>query len=278
MEKAPALAIYLVTLELETNAELSAKGRAARGDLVAYPVSSTTEDVALFGYCCQRWGYECAVVWVGIEIAAVCDVVDVRDQTNLVALAQIEVLANPHVPGEKIGLAGRIASQQERLASKRDRRPIVIRELIDDAISVDIGGGIRWVGKTAVSDEVAAPIEAVRQVGHDAGLELVGDVQPVATIVDLDVERILRAKEGVGVALAGVVAEVARPAIICEELEVIGEASVGAHHDLMVVAVAEAGKRAVAEDGNSTVCWEGSEDLGSGFGASSLGPKGSRRF
>ena len=261
------MANYCVTLELEANAELGAKGRAAGRDLVAYPVSSTTEDVALLRYRRQRRGNECAVVRVGIEIAAVCDVVDVGDEANLVALAQIEVLANAHVPGEEIGLAGRVASQQERLASKRDHRPIIVRELIDNAVAILIHGGIGRVGKTAVSDEVAAPTEAMGQIGDDAGLELVCNIETIATVIDLDVERILRPEERVRIALAGVVAEVARPAVIGEELEVVGEALVSAHHELMVVAVAEAGKRAVAEDGNSAVCGEGSEHQGSGGGA-----------
>ncbi len=256
-------------LELEANAELCAKGRAAGRDLVAYPVRNATEDVALLGYRRQRRGNECTVIGVGIEIAAVCDVVDVRDQPNLVALAEIKVLADAHIPGEEIGLAGRVASQQERLASKRDHRPIIVRELIDDAVSVYIDCGIRWIGKATVGDEVAAPTEPMGKVGHDTGLELVGDIKTIAAIVDLDVEGILRSEERVRIPLAGVVAEIARPAVVGEEREVVGETLIGADHELVVVAVAETGKRAITEDGYSAVCRHGAEgkDKGSVCGA-----------
>src|SRR4029077_19610822 len=161
-----------------------------------------------------------AHVRVGVEIAAIGQIENICNQAYLLAFGKVEILGQTHVPGEEVRLARRITIQQMRgAASTLDHRAVVIRELVDHTVTVDIGGRVSGIRQAAVSDEVAAPGEAVGQCHTDTRLELVSDVETVSAVVNVEVEGILRAEESIGVALTGIVAVISGPGVIGEPLK-----------------------------------------------------------
>src|SRR5215813_8624575 len=113
-----------------------------------------------------------------------------------------------------------------------------------------------------MSDEVAAPNEAQRQVSNDTSLELMADVEPVAAVVKVDVEGVLSAEEGVGVALAGSIVLVGGPSVVSKELEAVRKALVGADDQFVIVPVAKAGQCTGTEDGKGAVRRKSAKDQG----------------
>ncbi len=63
-----------------------------------------------------------------------------------------------------------------------------------------------------MSDHGRTEQEAPRQVVHASGLELVADIQAVAAVVEIDVERILLPEVRIRVAFAGAIVSVLRVA------------------------------------------------------------------
>ena len=155
------------------------------------------------------------------------------------SFSERELLADPEVQLVEGRLPGRVALEQERRRSTTGRS--LLKPLLATPSPLVSVEDVGRVGDAAAGDERARRCGSRRrQLGRGGGLELVRDVEAVAPVVQLDVERILRAEEGVGVALARRVVLVLRPRVVDEELVAVREAPGQVDHHLVEVAPAGA--------------------------------------
>jgi len=69
---------------------------------------------------------ESAVVGVGVQVPAIGDIEQVGAEAQLIALGEVDVLADAHIPTEIIGLTPRIVGQEKGLAAADlDRRTVI---------------------------------------------------------------------------------------------------------------------------------------------------------
>ncbi len=92
-----------------------------------------------------------------------------------------------------------------------------------------------------MSDHAGADFEAPGQFVDASGFELLGDVQTVAAVVNRQIDGILLAEIGIGIALARGIVFVLRPDVIGEQLEMIGEALGEVNNQRLVIAMTKTG-------------------------------------
>src|SRR5262249_35981440 len=142
LEEAPAPVGHCFTLELEADAELCSKGCASGRNFVEPAVPRRVRRCRNGGQRITNRSYGISArgrtirqadeprdIRVGIEVAAVRHVVKVGNQTQLISLTKVEVLADAHVPGKEIGLTRRITGKQEGFSTDGNHGSIVIRKL-----------------------------------------------------------------------------------------------------------------------------------------------------
>src|SRR5580704_10459398 len=201
-------------LKLESHAKLRRKRRSPRRQFIKRPVFRSAvilRNIAGLRQCRQRRTVqrhairevrasgkrqidESTVIRVRVQIACIRNVEQISRQSNLVPLANVEILGNAHIPVGVIRLATGIVRHQERLpATELYRRAIVRSEaLVARTVAVNVDCNVRRVREPAMRDEVRAPGKAQGQVDDTACLELVHDVQPGPPVIQIQIDRILR--------------------------------------------------------------------------------------